>query len=393
MVELDVPAMVHVSASCNPNFHATGAHYINADTTAFMQFLTADLFKDFPTLRLIIPHGGGAVPYHWGRYRGLAQDMKRPPLADLIRNNVFFDTCVYHQAGIELLLKIVPARQHPVRLGDGRRGARHRSGDRATTSTTPSATSTPPRSRDADKQKIFEGNARKVYPRINKSADGCEAVDREAVLAQRLMKPTIVRNIHRADADVIARSASLASPPCTKRRGASGCCVRTCGRSIRRRRWPGSAITISCQAGDNLMIHAAIELCRPGDVLVVTTTSESTDGMFGELLAVSARAHGVVGLVIDAGVRDVADLTTMDFPVWSKAIHAQGTVKATAGSVNVPVVCAGATIQPGRRRSSPTWTASSWCRETRRPRWRGWAPSASPRKRSRASGCARASSD
>jgi 4-oxalmesaconate hydratase len=109
MVELDVPAMVHVSASCNPNFHFTGAHYINADTTAFMQFLTSDLFKDFPTLRFIIPHGGGAVPYHWGRYRGIAQDMGRPPLDELLLNNVFFDTCVYHRPGIELLLKVIPA--------------------------------------------------------------------------------------------------------------------------------------------------------------------------------------------------------------------------------------------------------------------------------------------
>jgi 4-oxalmesaconate hydratase len=109
LVELDVPAMIHVSASCNPNFHATGAHYINADTTAFMQLLTGDLFRDFPTLRLIIPHGGGAAPYHWGRYRGLAQDMGRPPLAELLGDNVFFDTCVYHRPGIELLLKVIPA--------------------------------------------------------------------------------------------------------------------------------------------------------------------------------------------------------------------------------------------------------------------------------------------
>ncbi len=109
LVELDVPAMIHVSASDNPNFHATGAHYLNADTTAFMQFLTSDLFKDFPDLRFVIPHGGGAVPYHWGRYRGLAQDMKRPPFAELLLRNVFFDTCVYHLPGIELLLKVVPA--------------------------------------------------------------------------------------------------------------------------------------------------------------------------------------------------------------------------------------------------------------------------------------------
>lgn len=109
MVELDVPAMVHVSCSCNPNFHGVGAHYLNGDTAAFMQFLRSDLFTDFPTLRFVIPHGGGAVPYHWGRYRGLAQDMKKPPLTEHLLNNLFFDTCVYHQPGIDLLTRVIPA--------------------------------------------------------------------------------------------------------------------------------------------------------------------------------------------------------------------------------------------------------------------------------------------
>ena len=111
MVELDVPAMIHVSSSCNPCFHHTGAHYLNGDTTVFMQLLLApQLFKDFPTLRFIIPHGGGAVPYHWGRYRGLAQDMGLKPLDAGLMNNVYFDTCVYHQPGIDLLTQVVPHR-------------------------------------------------------------------------------------------------------------------------------------------------------------------------------------------------------------------------------------------------------------------------------------------
>ena len=166
MVELDVPAMVHVSASCNPNFHATGAHYINADTTAFMQFIQSDLFKDFPTLRFIIPHGGGAVPYHWGRYRGLAQDMKRPPLAELVLKNVYFDTCVYHQAGIDLLVTVIPVEN--IVFGSEMVGA-----VRGIDPTTGHYYDDTKRYVDAlslgaaDKHKIYSGNARRVFPLLD----------------------------------------------------------------------------------------------------------------------------------------------------------------------------------------------------------------------------------
>ena len=166
MVELDVPAMIHVSGSCNENFHATGAHYINADTTAFMQFIQGDLFSDFPDLRFIIPHGGGAVPYHWGRYRGLADMLKRPLLAEHVMKNVFFDTCVYHQPGIDLLFRVIDIDN--ILFGSEMVGA-----VRGIDPETGQFFDDTKRYVDAlnlsevDRQKVFEGNARKVYPRLD----------------------------------------------------------------------------------------------------------------------------------------------------------------------------------------------------------------------------------
>jgi 4-oxalmesaconate hydratase len=167
LVELDVPAMIHVAASCNPCFHGTGAHYLNADTSVFMQILQSDLFKDFPTLRLVIPHGGGAVPYHWGRYRGMSLEMVKRPVEELL-SNIYFDTCVYHRPGIDLLTKVIPTDN--VLFGSEMigavRGKDPNTGDyfddtRKYVDAIVTLT-------EADKAKIYEGNARRVYPRLDK---------------------------------------------------------------------------------------------------------------------------------------------------------------------------------------------------------------------------------
>lgn len=166
LCELDVPAMIHVAASCNACHHGTGAHYLNADTSVFMQLLQGDVFKDFPSLRLVIPHGGGAVPYHWGRYRGMSLEIAKRPLEGLL-DNIFFDTCVYHQPGIELLTKVIPIKN--VLFGSEMIGAvrgrdpfnnyyfddtkRYVDGCEALSA--------------EDRHAIFEGNVRRVYPRLD----------------------------------------------------------------------------------------------------------------------------------------------------------------------------------------------------------------------------------
>jgi 4-oxalmesaconate hydratase len=167
MITLDVPAMIHVSTSCNDCFHTTGAHYLNADTTAFMQCLTSDLFEQFPQLRFLIPHGGGAVPYHWGRFRGLAKDMDISDINHKLLGNIYFDTCVYHQPGINLLTEVIPVKNilfasetfGAVKDIDPNTGFYFDDTRRYLNAVTTLD--------EKEKEMIFEGNARKVFPRLN----------------------------------------------------------------------------------------------------------------------------------------------------------------------------------------------------------------------------------
>ncbi len=170
LVEYGVPAMVHVSTTCRPEvFHTTGDHYLGADTTVFMQLLRGDLFRDFPELHLVIPHGGGAVPYHWGRFRGLAMALGKPELEEHLLGNVHFDTCVYHQPGIDLLTEVIPADNllfasemiGAVRDIDPRSGHHFDDTKRYVDAT--------PRLGDAQRAQVFEHNARRVYPRLDRA--------------------------------------------------------------------------------------------------------------------------------------------------------------------------------------------------------------------------------
>jgi len=167
MVEYDLPAMIHVSTSCNACFHTTGAHYLNADTTAFMQLLEGDLFKDFPTLKFLVPHGGGAAPYHWGRFRGLAMMLNKPKLEEHLLNNVFFDTCVYHQPGIDLLTTVVPSKNilfasemiGAVRAIDPQTGFQFDDTKRYIEANTKLSVE--------EKFQVYEGNTRRVFSRLD----------------------------------------------------------------------------------------------------------------------------------------------------------------------------------------------------------------------------------
>lgn len=169
LCELDVPAMVHVSMTCNPVFHITGSHYLNGDTSAFMQFALSKLFEDFPTLRFVIPHGGGAIPYHWGRIQGIVLDRNLPPLEEIVLDNVFFDTCVYWQRGLQLLVDSMPAdnilyASEMIGAVRGRNPETHRYFDDTKFLLDQVTTLS-----ETDRAKILRNNALRVYPRLEKA--------------------------------------------------------------------------------------------------------------------------------------------------------------------------------------------------------------------------------